>query len=170
MQETTEINGKDCAEDLHNYGNYPLADIVHVVDIVMTRLAENVTKALRYGNDTEFNRLVSLERPIEEITLPIPIPLMFLEILREVESELLANPVSRATCIRCRAEHAKGCPGVLKPGDLIKCLFTGVLNYGFKAIFQICAENVLEETSQPQETPTTAFEVFNPKLRKATLQ
>jgi len=170
MQETTEINGKDCAKDLHNYGNYPLADIVHVVDIVMARLAENVTKALRDGNATEFNRLVSLERPAEEVTLPIPIPLMFWETLREVESELLANPATRDACVQCRAEHPKGCPGVLKPGDLVKCLFTGILNVGFQAIFRMCLEDALMEMPQSRETPTSASEVFNPELRKVTLQ
>lgn len=159
-------SAKNGGKDSREYLNFPLADATFLVAEVLQRITD------KYDETTPKSaRELMSELELVDVEIPLPVPLTqeMIDVTNEIEDEILRTGVLQIgqgilkiefSCAHCRERQLSGgsdtdsnltCPGILKTGDLLKCILSAALSLGMKTIFKDIAKHFrgLQEGFQP---------------------
>lgn len=157
------------------YLRFPIGDAIIVI-------GEAFIRAAKAGMATG-KSLPELVASIDEVSkftketveLPVPLSDEILGVINKLEDEILAdsNTMPNFPCNQCREESSAAgrCHGVLKKGDLLKCVLSGALAQGMRVVVEEVLHGVMEMQGLMagrgmSVKPTTAPETFNPLLNE----
>lgn len=155
-----------CIEYLY----FPTDDVDRALSAMFGYMAKTVQEESEGTLDDHvktMKKLASSGMSEKQILLPVPLTDEMIAALEKLEEDMLKHD----DCERCREVSEKRglentCHGILKKGDLLKCLMGGILSSGMRAALVRIVRELRTPAGHTPVSEISAAELFNPMLRE----